>query len=135
MSSTDSEDEVYGLVYNLTSFDEDGLDRNEGIPLAYTKETLGIDFCESKDGKEVDVSLQGTKKDVLVYTDRKRVVDDNPREEYIHRMNMGTKDAVDGARIPSTYVQKVIRPFILERRKKELEELASEQALNFEDTT
>ena len=109
---------MYGLVYELTSSDEDGLDRNEGYPFAYTKEIFSIDFWESKDRKAVDVSFPGTKKDVLVYIDRKRVVDDLPRREYIYRMNMGIKDAVDEAGVPFAYVHKIIRPFIPEQAKK-----------------
>lgn len=70
---------------------------------------------------------------MLVYIDRKRVVDDNPQEEYIHRMNQGIKDAVDAAGVPFSYVQKVMRPFIPEQGKKEAEEVARKQALSFED--
>lgn len=132
MDSKSSEDEVYGLVYNITSSDEDKLDRNEGVPSSYTKEIVNIDYWESKDGKGVDVSFQGVKKDVLVYINRKRVTDDKPQEEYVHRMNMGIKDAVD-AGIPSAYVKKVMRPFISEQGRKGLEKLAKRQALSFED--
>lgn len=91
-----------------------------------------MDLWESKDGKKVDISFPAMKKDMLVYIDRKRVVDDDPKEEYIYRMNRGIEDAVD-AGIPFAYVQKVIRPFIPERAKKEVEELARKQAVNFEE--
>ena len=133
MDSKNSEDEVYGLVYSITSSDEDRLDRNEGVPASYTKEVVDIDFWESKDGKAVDVRFQGMKKDVLVYIDRKRVTDDRPQEEYVHRMNMGIRDAVDGAGVPCAYVKKVMRPFISEEGKKGFEKLAKQQASSFED--
>ena len=133
MDSRNSEDEVYGLVYSITSSDEDRLDRNEGVPASYTKEVVEIDFWESKDGRAVDVRTQGMKEDVLVYIDRKRVTDDKPQEEYVHRMNMGIRDAVDGAGVPSAYVKKVMRPFISEQGKNGFENLAKQQASNFED--
>lgn len=133
VDSNNSEDELYGLVYSITSSDEDILDRNEGVPSSYTKEMVDIDFWESKDGKAVDVHDQGVKKGVLVYIDRKRVTDDKPQEEYVHRMNMGIKDAVDDAGVPSAYVKKVMRPFIFEQGRRGLEKLAKQQALNFED--
>ena len=133
MDSNNSEDEVYGLVYSITSSDEDRLDRNEGVPSSYTKEMVDIDFWESKDGKAVDVRDQGVKEAVLLYIDRKRVTDDKPQEEYVHRMNMGIKDAVDDAGVPSAYVKKVMRPFISEQGRKGLEKLAKQQASNFED--
>ena len=124
---------MYGLVYDLTSSDEDKLDRNEGVPFSYTKEIIAVDFWESKDGEAVDVSCYYTNKHVLVYIDRDRVVDDNPQKEYIHRMNMGIKDAVHKAGVPFAYVQKVMRPFIPEHGQPEEEELARKQAMNFQE--
>ena len=124
---------MYGLVYDLTSSDEHRLDINEGVPFCYTKEMIPISLWESKNGNAVDVSSQAMKKDMLVYIDRKRMVDDTPQEEYIYRLNMGIKDAVDGAGVPFAYVQKVIRPFIPELGSKEVEGLARKQALHFED--
>ena len=75
------------------------------------------------------------KKHVLVYIDRERVADDNPQKEYIHRMNMGIKDAVHKAGVPLAYVQKVMRPFIPERGQpaREVEELARKQATDFQE--
>ena len=70
---------------------------------------------------------------MLVYIDRKRVADDHPQEEYIHRINMGIKDAVHGAGVPFTYVQNVIRSFIPVQGRTEVEELARKQAMNFEE--
>ena len=132
VNSKNPEDEVYGLVYNLKSSAEDKLDHNQGVPFAYTKENIAIDFWESKDGEAVDVSCHGIKKHALVYIDRKRVTDDHPKEVYIHRMNRGIKDALYGAGVPFAYVQKVIRPFIPEQGCTEVEDLAREQARNFE---
>ena len=98
---------------------------------------IAVDFWESKDGEAVDVSCYGINKQVLVYIDRERVADDNPQKEYIHRMNMGIKDAVRKAGVPFAYVQKVIRPFIPEHwqpsEKIEVEELARKQAMNFQE--
>lgn len=70
---------------------------------------------------------------MLVYIDRKKVVDGQPQAEYIHRINMGVKDAVYRAGVPFTYVQKVIRRFIPEQEQTEVEELARKQAINFEE--
>lgn len=133
VSSRNPEDEVYGLVYDLTSSDEVSLDRNEGVPFSYAKEILAVDFWESQDGKVTDVSLNGSEKHVLVYIDRKRVVDGQSQSEYIHRINMGIKDAVYGAGVPFSYVQKVMRHFIPEQGQTEVEELARKQAMNFEE--
>lgn len=71
------------------------------------------------------------KHDALVCVDRKRVMCDNPQEEYVHRMSMGIEDAVVGAGVPFAYVQKVMRPFIPEQEK--AGESARKQALSFED--
>ena len=70
---------------------------------------------------------------MLVYIDRERVADDNPQKEYIHRMNMGIKDAVHKAGVPFAYVQKVMRPFIPEHGQPGAEQLARKQAMNFQE--
>lgn len=46
---------------------------------------------------------------------------------------MGIKDAVYGAGVPFSYVQKVMRHFIPEQGQTEVEELARKQAMNFEE--
>lgn len=81
-------DEVYGLTYSLLPTDEARLDRNEGVPEAYTKEVLECEFWASNSKERdgwVDVTKAYENKTMLVYIDRKRVEADNPKEEYIHR--------------------------------------------------
>ena len=136
VTSQNAEDVVYGLVYDLTSSDESALDVNEGVPIAYTKEMLSGDFWASQGvGQRIDVKKDGAKRaDMLVYIDRKRIEDDKPREEYVYRMNMGIKDGLE-AGIPKDYVERVMRPFIPEIEREEVEELARRQALSFEDET
>ena len=132
-------DAVYGLVYSLLPADEARLDVNEGVPEAYTKETLGVDFWASDPRVEdgwVDVSGPAQRRDALVYIDRKRVVESRPRREYVYRMNMGIRDAVKMG-VPRGYVDAVMRKFIPDegegREKGEVERVAMKQALNFVD--
>ena len=128
-----SPDEVYGLVYSLEPSDEHALDRNEGVPFAYTKELLSIDFWPSKKGcGTVDVQGKAQTRQVLVYIDRERIKDCQPKEEYIYRMNMGINDGMRHG-IPLGYVDQVLRAFIPAQESKEIEELARRQASNFED--
>lgn len=131
--SESAKDVVYGLIYDLTPSDEGALDVNEGVPFAYIKETLAVDFWASLDGRcPVDVTREGSKRDMLVYIDRERTEDDKPREEYIFRMNMGIKDGIE-AGLPKDYVDRVLRLFIPEAGRKEVEEMARKQALSFQD--
>ena len=132
-------DAVYGLVYSLLPADEARLDVNEGVPEAYTKETLGVDFWASDPRVEdgwVDVSGPAQGRDALVYIDRKRVAESRPRREYVYRMNMGIRDAVKMG-VPRGYVDAVMRKFIPDegegREKGEVERVAMKQALNFVD--
>ncbi|KAL8787803.1 MAG: hypothetical protein Q9213_001990 [Squamulea squamosa] len=111
VQSTDSTDIVYGLVYKLTGKDEKQLDLNEGVPWAYTKETMSIDFWPSKHGEELDLARDPEKTQLLVYIDRKRVDEHRPRDEYVHRINMGVHEVVKMG-IPQRYVDDVIRKFI-----------------------
>lgn len=133
VNSSQVGEEVYGLIYSLTSSDEKALDINEGVPYAYTKETLSVDFwpCNSE-GRPVDVMSEAEKKDALVYVDRRRTKDDRPKDEYVHRMNMGIKDGVAEG-IPQEYVDKTMRRFIPAEGKEGFEEEAKLQASEFRD--
>jgi gamma-glutamylcyclotransferase len=82
-------DFVYGLVYSLTQTDEHNLDRNEGVPIAYTKEHLPVDFwamdINAKKPQWTDVNGKFTNKTMLVYIDRQRTDDSYPKKVYIYR--------------------------------------------------
>jgi gamma-glutamylcyclotransferase len=133
---------VYGLVFTLSSSDEASLDKNEGVPLAYTKELLSCDFWSSNTSHKVDTSKRPDgKKVMLVYIDRKRVTPGEPRKEYIYRMNQGIADAVKLG-VPERYVRDVMRKFIpageeedagKEGEKEKMAEFARGQAAEFRD--
>jgi hypothetical protein len=75
-------DVVFGLVYSLQKEDEKRLDKNEGVPIAYTKEDLNCTFWESRDGGWVDVRKKTRHaREMLVYIDRNRTVVDRPKKE------------------------------------------------------
>ncbi|KAK5111303.1 hypothetical protein LTR85_012198 [Meristemomyces frigidus] len=125
-------DEVWGLVYSLEEDDEDNLDMNEGVPVAYTKEFLEIDFWPTKHGKAPDMERKAQQVDMLVYINRKMTAPDKPKKEYIYRMNMGIKDALKEG-MPTAYVDKVMRPFIPDLEDGSVAKMAEKQALVFED--
>lgn len=127
---------VFGLVYSLKKEDERRLDKNEGVPIAYTKESLCCDFWSSPTGGWVDVSEPPTStKNMLVYIDRVRITPDKPRKEYVYRMNQGIADAVKMG-VPKEYVKHVMREYIPveeEEARKSMEEFAANQAAQFKD--
>jgi gamma-glutamylcyclotransferase len=135
-------DVVFGLVYTLEPDDEARLDKNEGVPIAYTKENLSCDFWsagppsspESKHGKVDTRDAPTYTRDMLVYIDRKRVAPDEPRKEYVYRMNQGISDAVEMG-VPREYVEEVIRRYIPEEKggRNDVEEFAKGQAAGFRD--
>lgn len=146
-SSTQTKDDdskyanvVFGLVYTLEKDDERRLDKNEGVPIAYTKELLACDFWPSSTEKQVDTSQPpDCTRDMLVYIDRERIEPDEPREEYVYRMNRGISDAVKMG-VPEGYVEDVMRKFIPAEaggeaweRRKSVEEWAARQAAEFRD--
>jgi gamma-glutamylcyclotransferase len=135
------EDVVYGLVFSLSPTDELRLDKNEGVPVAYTKELLLVDFWPGTISKKIDTSNTPTStKAMLVYIDRQRVRPDKPRKEYIYRMNQGISDAVKLG-VPEGYVEGVMRAFIpaeeedgsKEGEREKIAELARGQAKEFRD--
>lgn len=138
-------DVVYGLVFSLTPPDEARLDRNEGVPIAYTKEHLPCAFwptSSSDPPAPVDVTLPPSSTiPMLVYIDRERVVPDTPREEYVYRMNRGIEDALRMG-VPEGYVREVMRGFIPadeddegeeDVEKGRVAEVARAQAMEFKD--
>lgn len=123
----------YGLVYSLQPKDEEGLDINEGVPIAYEKEYLSADFWPIRnDGKPIDVRDRPEKVDMLVYINRKQVTDSKPKDEYVYRMNMGIKDAIKEG-VPQEYVDKTMRRFIPSKDYDEVREVAEQKALSLED--
>jgi gamma-glutamylcyclotransferase len=141
-SSNSPNNVVFGMVYSLNEEDEKKLDKNEGVPVAYTKESLRCDFWSA--GKpthpmdkhsKVEVSEPpSTTQDMLVYIDRQRVTPDGPRKEYVYRMNRGIDDALELG-VPKNYVDEVMRKYIPadEGGEKSMEEFAAKQAAQFRD--
>lgn len=125
-------DVVYGLAYSLTPNDEARLDVNEGVPVAYTKETLEVDFWPSHDMERVNISSTPTKRRMLVYINRNDTAEAPPKSEYIDRMNMGINDAIKLG-VPESYIEKHLRPFIPKRDINGVGKLAMQQALEFND--
>ncbi|CAI9636071.1 hypothetical protein GT037_001095 [Alternaria burnsii] len=135
------DDVVFGLVYSLEAEDEKRLDKNEGVPVAYTKEMLQCEFWPSDTEHKVDTSKDPEKREgMLVYIDRNRVQPDKPREEYIYRMNQGITDAVKLG-VPEDYVRDVMREYIpaqedddgKEGERERMAEFARGQAAEFRD--
>lgn len=127
-----SPNHVWGLVYSLYKDDEKSLDRNEGVPVAYTKEILDVAFWPAQSDGPPKVDENPEVVEMLVYIDRKRIEPDKPKKEYIYRMNMGMQDAMREG-MPSTYVDNVLRKFIPDVEDDTDEKLAHQQAVAFED--
>jgi cation transport regulator ChaC len=112
---TDYSNSVFGLVFTLKEADERRLDRNEGVPIAYTKEYHSIKLWEPSSNSSsewVDVTEPPTRTvPMLVYVDRIRTGKAKPKTEYVYRMNMGIRDALDLG-VPKEYVGSVMRKFI-----------------------
>ncbi|KAF9649330.1 hypothetical protein BDM02DRAFT_3094995 [Thelephora ganbajun] len=97
-------DLVYGMVYEISPSDEANLDRSEGVPWAYTKETMEIELQSAGNGGGSIV--QG-----LVYIDQWRVDEGEPWGEYVYRINMGINDAATKG-LPGWYIDKYMRRYI-----------------------
>lgn len=132
-------DEVWGLIYELPPVDEARLDINEGVPDAYEKRMLDVEFWSKGtlppggDGMEPPPERIVQ---MLVYIDfqRDQGEGNRPRGEYVHRMNMGVRDALREG-VPEGYVEAVIRAYIPveEEADETARELALKQAVSFVD--
>lgn len=114
-NTNSTEDEVWGLVYTLTPPDERNLDKNEGVPVAYTKENLTVEFFPASSSPSSSPSSSASESakriPALVYIDRTRTAESEPKQEYIYRMNRGIEDALRMG-VPEEYVERVLRRFI-----------------------
>ncbi|CAJ2500446.1 Uu.00g032990.m01.CDS01 [Anthostomella pinea] len=97
---------VYGVLYRLDPTDKATLDVYEGVPWSYERQFVEAIWVEGPDAEK------GQKVTVLAYVDYLRVTPDVPRPEYIVRMNSGIDEALSTWKLPQTYVQEVMRPFI-----------------------
>jgi gamma-glutamylcyclotransferase len=99
---------VYGAVYDLSPKDEEFLDQCEKVPVMYEKRVMPIKLTTSSGDDETAMEITI---DAMVYIDFVRTTRDVPKTEYIHRMNMAIKDALQRG-IPQSYIDKYMRPFI-----------------------
>ncbi|KAJ7510123.1 Butirosin biosynthesis, BtrG-like protein [Mycena galericulata] len=106
-------DEVWAFLYELSPSDEDTLDVYEGVPTAYVKQTIPVEYFGKGDHEELRAGKRIV--DALVYVDIERVTDGwPPKTEYIYRMNSGIADALAGG-VSETYISKYLRPSIPEQ--------------------
>lgn len=124
--------EVWGLVYSLTPSDEKRLDVNEGVPKSYQKLILECDFWSAENVAPNPTVDEPEKTDMLVYVSKDFVTPSKPKKEYIHRMNMGIKDALMEG-VPVEYVKQVIRQYIPDVEDETVQAILQQQALRFAD--
>ncbi|KAF3806244.1 hypothetical protein GCG54_00006006 [Colletotrichum gloeosporioides] len=122
---------VYGVVYKISPEDEASLDRCEGVPYAYTKEYMTVDFMklncseahpsffiphaasnESEDGRTIDDRIIFKGDRVLIYIDRERTCPGPPNAEYVDRMSRGVEEASARLGLPEAYVTGTIGRWI-----------------------
>lgn len=101
------EEGVYGLLYLMPPKDEDKLDGYEGVPWAYQKYKIDVQWARgSGEGEE-----EGEPMKALIYVDGERIEEGPPREEYIERMERGIEDAVENWGLNEGYADRVMRRF------------------------
>ncbi|KAG0129011.1 hypothetical protein HOY82DRAFT_17584 [Tuber indicum] len=102
--------DTYGVVYTLSESDEAQLDLSEGVPYWYQRVKHPVKLLPSSgDGGDGEGEGERVLEDVLVYIDTIRTTDGSPKEEYIHRINNGFRDAVG---IPKEWVERYVRKYI-----------------------
>ncbi|KAF8350450.1 Butirosin biosynthesis, BtrG-like protein [Amanita rubescens] len=102
------DDEVYGLLYEMTREDEIALNGYEGFPEIYQRQIVDI---EVKSGSSEVINAPGKKVMAIVYIDNNSTTGGDPKEEYIGRMNEAIKDALKEG-VPENYIQKYLRKSI-----------------------
>ncbi|KXX76755.1 Gamma-glutamylcyclotransferase [Madurella mycetomatis] len=131
----DYENQVWGFVYSLSTIDEARLDKNEGVPYSYEKRIIDCELGVG--GEDAAVATAGGWRTVpmLVYIDFRRTEGGHlPKAEYVHRMNMGIRDALSEG-VPRKYVERVLRRYIPTEGEEDegARELARRQAGDFQE--
>jgi gamma-glutamylcyclotransferase len=104
------EDVVWGILYTLRPFDEELLDKHEGIPWAYSKADMDVEAVS------ISEDARGTRREVvraLVYIDREKVQESYPWPEFMVKMNKGIQEAVERG-LPRTWVDRVVRTYMVD---------------------
>ncbi|KAF7508597.1 hypothetical protein GJ744_009146 [Endocarpon pusillum] len=103
-----TEDVVWGILYTLRPFDEELLDKHQGMPWAYTKADMDVETVSiTEDGR-------GTRREVvraLVYIDRERIQESYPWPEFVVKMNKGIQEAAERG-LPGVWISRVVRSYI-----------------------
>jgi gamma-glutamylcyclotransferase len=101
-----SGDYIHGFVYSINSKDEQSLDRYENVPIYYEKKIHPVEFIPcSGDGETEKRTISAL---VYIYSGTTSGI---PAAEYVHRLNMAIKDALQEG-IPQSYVDKYLRPLV-----------------------
>jgi len=129
LPTSNPEDIVEGLIYLISSTDEDTLDRFEGVPKAYDKQLLVVECFQARidlvarrvvemiERNVVDGSfVQGRQRTgesvaTLVYVSDRWTQHGKPRQEYVKRMEDGIGDALRLG-LTEKYVDERVRPLL-----------------------
>lgn len=87
-------DAVYGLLYYVTTIDEQMLDMYEGVPTAYEKQALRVERLKGQEMEELPEDMEDRWVTALVYVDTQRIEDGRVQTEYVERMQKGLRGAV-----------------------------------------
>lgn len=86
--------------------DEDQLDGYEGVPRAYQKFQIELQWVRDSQGNKINDTVR-----TLVYLDPLRVEEHVPRKEYVGRLEKGIRDAVDNWGLDERYADRVMRRY------------------------
>jgi len=129
LPTSNPEDIVEGLIYLISSTDEDALDGFEGVPQAYDKQFLVVECFQARadlvarkvvemvernlvDGPFVRCGRRtGESVAALVYVSDRWTQNGKPQQEYVKRMEDGIVDALRLG-LTEKYVDERVRPLL-----------------------
>jgi gamma-glutamylcyclotransferase len=111
----ESNERVYGMVYNMSEQDEALLDGYQDVPASYTKQWQWIEMWPRHEGQvgKADLSKRARRVKVAFYADREHTKKSPTAciPELAYKIQQGVLDAVDQG-IPSRYIDECIRPYL-----------------------
>jgi hypothetical protein len=111
----ESNQRVYGMVYNMSEEDEAKLDSYQDVPESYSKKWQWAELWERPEGHigKIDISRKPRRAKVLFYADAEHTTKSPTAciPELAYKIQQGILDALDQG-IPPKYIDECIRPFL-----------------------
>jgi len=111
----DSNERVYGMIYQMSEEDEAILDSYQDVPESYSKHWQWVELWTRPEGQagKLDISKRPRRVKVTFYADKNHVTKSTSAciPELAYKIQQGISDAINQG-VPEKYIDTCIRPYL-----------------------